>query len=98
LPIDATSSVIAPADLAGNYTNHKDFLDALANSATVRSCVATKWFIYAHGRIPGAGDACSIEQAAARFKDDDNIRELLLSITESPAFLYYRKATAGAQP
>jgi Protein of unknown function (DUF1592)/Protein of unknown function (DUF1588)/Protein of unknown function (DUF1595)/Protein of unknown function (DUF1587)/Protein of unknown function (DUF1585) len=98
LPIDATSNVVAPADLAGNYTSHEDFVEALANSATVRQCVATKWFIYAHGRLPGAGDECSVQQAAARFKTDGNIRELLLSITESPAFLYYRKATAGAQP
>ena len=75
----------------GSYTNHEDFLAALANSSAVRSCLTSKWFIYAHGRVPGAEDACSLQGGPlTAFKQSGNVRELLLGMTETPAFLYYR--------
>ena len=53
MAIDTTAEVVVPADVQGSYTGHDDFLRGLANSRTVRSCLASKWFIYAHGRVPG---------------------------------------------
>ena len=32
------------------------------------------------------------------FKNDGNVRELLLSITETPAFLYLRTTPQGVSP
>ena len=94
--IDASSDVVIPEDIKGHYSGHDDFLRALAGSDTVRTCVSSKWFIYTHGRVPEDDDACSLSQAATAFQSDGNIRDLLLKITETPAFLYFR--TQGAAP
>jgi hypothetical protein len=96
LPVDSSALVEGPGDMVGSYTSHEDFLLALANSQTVRSCLASKWFIYTHGRIPAAEDACSVAAPAANFQSTGNVRDLILSIIESPAFLYYRPSTEGA--
>lgn len=98
LAIDSSSAVVFPADMAGMYRDHDDFLRALANSATVRSCLASKWFIYTHGRIPEPDDACSLSATAENFKSSGNIRELVLAMTETPAFRYLRPAISGAKP
>jgi hypothetical protein len=98
MPIDTTAQVVLPADMRGGYTNHEDFLGALANSKSVRSCLTSKWFIYAHGRVPGTEDACSLQGALTAFEQSGNIRELLLGITETPAFLYYRTTPQGVAP
>ena len=88
IAIDASSEVVDLGDLDGTYANHQDFLASLAESALVRSCLASKWFIYAHGRIPEADDACSLDTARARFESTGNVRELILDTIETPAFLY----------
>jgi len=98
MPIDTSAQVVVPVDAKGSYTNHEDFLAGLANSRAVRSCLASKWFIYAHGRVPGAEDACSLQGALTTFEQNGNLRELLLGMTETPAFLYYRAPTQGVAP
>ena len=98
MAIDTSAQVVLPADLKGSYTNHEDFSRALANSGTVRNCLASKWFIYAHGRVPGTEDACSLQGALTAFEQNGNVRELLLGMTETPAFLYYRTTPQGVAP
>ena len=98
LAIDTSAQVVVPADMKGSYATHDDFLRALANSNTVRTCLSSKWFIYTHGRVPGAEDACSLSATATAFQNTGNIRELLLSITETPAFRYYRTTPQGVAP
>jgi hypothetical protein len=98
LPVNATSLVDGPGDMAGEFTSHEDFLVGLANSQTVRSCLTSKWFIYSHGRVPETDDACSLSASASNFQSTGNVRELVLSIVESPAFLYYRPSTEGVAP
>ena len=90
IALDASAQVGDLGDLDGSYTNHEDFLASLANSELVRSCLTSKWFIYAHGRIPEDDDACSISGARTRFESTGNVRDLILDMTETPAFLYYR--------
>jgi hypothetical protein len=98
LPVDSSAVVEGPDGITGSFTSHEDFMLALANSETVRSCLASKWFIYTHGRMPADDDACSLSAAATTFQSTGNVRELILSIVESPAFLYYRPGTEGALP
>jgi hypothetical protein len=90
LAIDASAEVADLEGLQGSYVNHEDFLAALASSSLVRSCLASKWFIYTHGRIPVDDDACSLSTARTDFETTGDIRELILDITETPAFLYLR--------
>jgi hypothetical protein len=90
IAIDASANVAELGDLEGSYSSHDDFSAALANSAVVRDCLTSKWFIYAHGRIPEPDDECSLAGPRTRFQATGNVRELILDITETPAFLYHR--------
>ena len=98
LPVDSSASVDGLGDITADFASHEDFMLALAKSETVRSCLASKWFIYTHGRVPADDDACSLSAPAEAFQSNGNVRELILSMVESPAFLYYRPSTEGAAP
>jgi hypothetical protein len=90
LAIDASAEVPDLEGLQGSYVNHEDFLAALGNSTLVRDCLTSKWFIYTHGRIPADDDACSLSTARTEFETTGDIRDLILDMTETPAFLYLR--------
>jgi hypothetical protein len=98
LAIDASAQVVGPGDLAGTYADHRAFASALGKSDTVRNCIASKWFIYAHGRVPAERDECSLSATVTNFRSTGDVRELLLQMTGTPAFLYYRRAPEGAAP
>ncbi len=90
--IDSSGELVPVGDLQGSYKDHDEFTRLLANSETVRSCLAAKWFTYTNGRPPGQLDACSLAKATDSFRaSSGNVRELLLSITETPSFLYRTK-------
>jgi hypothetical protein len=55
----------------------------------MHECLTLDWFRYAFGRDRMDEDKCTVEPALERFiATGGSIRELLLSLTESPAFLY----------
>jgi hypothetical protein len=55
------------------------------------------WFRYAHGRAQDEDDACSIDLARQVFsKSGSNIRDLIVALTQTDAFLY--RTSAGATP
>jgi len=98
LPIDASGDLAGPGDLSGHFENHEELLRLLAENETVRSCIVSKWFTYTHGRGEGEGDACSLNRMRETFRSSGgNVRELLLSLTETAAFLY-RTNPKGASP
>ncbi len=83
LPVDATGSVSGTAvdgavELAG----------ALADSAEVRRCYVTQWFRAAFGRGEAAGDSPTLDALDDGFSSDQDIRELLVSITTREEFAY----------
>lgn len=87
-----TTGLVSVGDLQGSYKDHDEFVRLLATSETVRSCLATKWFTYANGRPPKEQDACSLAKATDSFRaSSGNVRELLLTMIETPAFLYRTK-------
>jgi hypothetical protein len=62
----------------------------------VQKCVAVDWFRYANGRGEVMADACSIARASQAFTaSGGNLRELVLSMTQTDAFLY--RVAAGAE-
>lgn len=92
LPVD-TSATIEGTDIAGDYAGHEDLLAALAKSPQMHACVTVDWFRYAFGRDAlEADEACTVQPSLDRFLETGgSIRELLLGLTESPAFLYRTK-------
>jgi hypothetical protein len=94
-PVDA-SGALTNTDVDGPVTNALGLSAKLAQSAQVQKCVTVNWFRYANGRGEVAGDSCSITRAdAAMTKAGGNLRELVLALTQTDAFLY--RVAPGAE-
>jgi hypothetical protein len=86
--IDA-SGALAGVDTAGSFDGAIGLIDRLARSRDVRSCHVRRWMESAYGRPLVAADACSRGQAEQGFeRTGGNIRELLIGLTQTEAFLY----------
>lgn len=94
--IDASGDLSGPGDLTGHFESHQELLPLLASSETVRACIVSKWFTYTQGRGEGPADACSVSHMSEVFRTSGgNVRELLLSLADTPAFLYRSNPKGG---
>ena len=99
-PIDAVGEVVQTDDIDGTYDGAVELAQALANSTQVQECVTSQWFRFAYNRSVSELDSCSFDQLSDRFAGSNfNIRELLVALTQTNAFLYRRAVVAegGAQ-
>lgn len=86
LAVDATGELVSPP---GTFDGPVALTELVANSPAAQACYATQWFRYAQARGEGAEDRCSVERLSSRFAaSGGDIRELLVAVTESDAFLY----------
>lgn len=86
--IDASATLSsAGAGLDGPIDGAIELSRKLAKSPAVADCATKKWFEVALRRSPVALDACSIEAVRARAVETQSIRELLLAMVETEAFL-----------
>jgi hypothetical protein len=99
--IDAVGEVVQTDDIDGTYDGAIELAQALAESTQVQECVSSQWFRFAYNRSVTQIDGCSIEQLNERFAASNfNVRELLVALTQTNAFLYRRAVVAdqgGAQ-
>jgi hypothetical protein len=96
LPIDANGELTGTSDIDGAFTGAVGLAAKLAGSADVRNCYATQWFRYAYGRGENASDSCSLATLGNHFTTSGgNIKELLVALTQTDAFLY---RPAGGMP
>jgi hypothetical protein len=66
-----------------------DLVRAVADSELTHNCFATTWADFAYGRKLESGDSCTTNQLKQAFTESGyNIRELLLALTQTDAFLY----------
>lgn len=91
-PIDA-SGVLAFAGLEMEdeaFDGPVELGAKLQLSPDMTSCVARQWFRFAYGRTESAElDACTLAQIDQSFADADyNLRELMVGLTQTDAFLY----------
>lgn len=94
-PVDASGSIIE-SDINGDFDGAVELAHKLTGSEDVRGCYAKQWFRYATGRGETRADNCSMDALKERFRaTGSNIKELLVALTQTDAFLY-RKA-GGAQ-
>jgi hypothetical protein len=56
----------------------------------VRRCYATQWLRFAIGRSETERDRCALQRVQATITDEDSIRQLLLAIATSDAFVQQR--------
>ncbi len=91
-PVDASGSLMLPGGETLTFADGIDFVHQLAASDRVRDCYALHWTRYALGdRIDPATPGLAAIQRG--FREDDSIRELLVSIAGSD--LFRRNRTAG---
>jgi hypothetical protein len=88
------AAVDASADLSKSGSSLQGTIDGalelsqrLAASPEVASCATEKWFQVALRRSPVELDACSVQRIQAKTSETHSIRELLLAMVESDAFL-----------
>lgn len=95
LPIDATGKILQRGEEPGQWKVEAEFNGvqqlghALATSDRVRRCVARQWFRYSMGRSEQEADRCSLQAIDRAFADSDyDVKELLVAITQTPAFRF----------
>lgn len=90
--IDVTGEVVNTTDaaLAGEFHGVRELAEKLAQSSTVRDCVATQWFRFASGRLEAEReDACSLGTLQQAFDaSGGDLQELVVAITQTDAFLH----------
>ncbi|MFT3925732.1 MAG: DUF1592 domain-containing protein [Myxococcales bacterium] len=92
VPIDASGEVTSTADIDGAYEGGPELADLLADSAQVRACAPLQWFRYSLGRRETDEDACSLAALQKTFAESDgDLKELVVALTQTDAFLNYRK-------
>jgi hypothetical protein len=92
LPVDSRGDVTGTTDIDGKFNGGAELARLLAKSAQVRDCAPTQWLRYALSRHEAAEDACSLQQLKTSFATSDgNLRDLLLAVTQTDAFLHYRR-------
>ena len=84
-PVDASGALVLPGGETLSFTDGIDFVHQLAASDRVRDCYALHWTRYALGdRIAAATPG--LEAIQRKFRDDDSIGELLVTIAGSDLF------------
>jgi len=85
--IDATGSAI-DSDVP-DFTDAVDLVNKMADSKDVQECYVKEWFRFGYGRGETKVDACTMETLNKAFDDSGgDIKELLISLTQTDAFLY----------
>jgi hypothetical protein len=92
MPLDTSGEVTDTRDINGKFNGGVELAKLLARSEQVRDCAPTQWLRFALARPEAAEDACSLEQLKRSFAaSDGSLRDLLLAVTQTDAFLHYRR-------
>jgi hypothetical protein len=87
-PIDATGTVV-DSDIDGPFVGVRELSEKLLSSEEVKQCYAKMWFRFAYGRGETPADECSLDATSKTFEaTGGNVRELLVALTQTDAFLY----------
>jgi len=94
LPVDASGSVTGTKDVDGDFVGVPQLAAKLAQSETVRACVATNVFRFSIGRVETESDSCLLQNVTQAYTADKPITELLIAYVRSNEFLV-RKVESG---
>jgi len=88
-PVDARGELFATAEIDGKFTGVPELGQKLAQSETVRQCMARQWFRFALQRFEQPVDGCSMQGLLDSFeKADADLNALPQAIVLSDAFQY----------
>ena len=92
VPVDSSGEVTETADIDQPYVGGAELAGLLTQSDRARNCAPTQWLRYVLARRETRDDTCSIVALRDAFKaSGGNLRELMVSLTQTDAFLNYRK-------
>jgi hypothetical protein len=87
-PIDASGNV-PDGDAAGDFNGGVELAGKIAKSHDARECYVGQWLDFAYGRLEQTDDACTHASLGSAFqKSGGNVKDLLLALTQTDAFLY----------
>lgn len=96
-PVDATGELFGTDDADGAFDGVVELAQRLAPSREVRRCMTKQWFRYALGRSEREEDTASIDAAFRWFEGTGfDVRELIVALTTTDAFLYAAPSGGGA--
>jgi hypothetical protein len=65
----------------------------------VRACVVKQWFRFGYGRAEEQADSCTLSKIQETFRASGyDMKELLVALTQTDAFLYRHAVTPGGAP
>jgi hypothetical protein len=89
--VDASGRV-NESDVDEEYEGGVELAALLARSAQARDCVPTQWLRYALGREEAEDDTCSLVAVRQAFATSGgDMRELMVALTQTDAFMSYRQ-------
>lgn len=92
VPVDSSGEVTQTGDIDQPYVGGAELAALLTQSDRARNCAPTQWLRYLMARRETRDDTCSIVALRDAFKTSGgNLRELMVSLTQTDAFLNYRK-------
>lgn len=86
-PVDASGGIPSLDIEDGALVGAAAVGRALAASEEVKACVATQWLRFSFGRVESDADAETIAELARAF-DEQSMREALVSVVKTDAFLH----------
>jgi hypothetical protein len=89
-PVDARGELFE-TDQDGPFEGGTELSSRLSESEMVRRCVTEQWFRFTFGRTQSAEEECMLDDVYTAFEASDwDIREALIALTRTDAFLYRR--------
>jgi Protein of unknown function (DUF1588)/Protein of unknown function (DUF1585) len=88
-PVDTRSEIVESLDIDGPVANPLELGKKFATSNEAQQCYLAQNFRFFYGRDYTGDDLCSRGQLAQAWKDSGyNLKEMLLALTQTDAFLY----------
>ena len=88
LAIDATGEIFE-TDARGKFDGAVALVGRLVQSRDAQNCFVGNWMKFGYGRDAAPEDACSVQYLQDAFAQaKGNVRELLVALTQTNAFLY----------
>jgi len=86
VPVDSSVEIDQDLDLKGKYASGMELLARIPGSATVRTCMAERWFEYALSREADPAERCELNAVRDRFGKSGDLADLLVAITQTGTF------------
>jgi hypothetical protein len=91
--VDSSGEVTSTTDIDGEFDGGRELAERLASSQQVHDCAPRQWLRYVLARHEESEDLCSLRNLQEAFDaSGGDLRELVIALTQTDAFLYYGEA------